>query len=196
MSCNIPLGQGRVALVDPADYDRFHHHDWFYSKTGYAVGYVPVDGRYTLTYLHRLILQPGQDEQVDHLNGDPLDCRRANLRLATPSQNGQNRRVSPLSETRLKGVGWHKGRGRYHARIQLEGTRVHLGFFDDPETAALAYDAAARLLFGAFAVCNYPEQATPPLVALLVMERLQRRGLLLDWPALARTVAAAVAAAG
>ena len=193
MSRKIPLGQGRVALVDEADYHRFRHYNWFLSKTGYAVGYVPVDGRHTLTYLHRLILQPGEGEQVDHVNGDPLDCRRANLRIATPSQNGQNRRVSSRSKTQLKGVGWHKGRGRYHARIQLEGIRVHLGFFDDKETAALVYDAAARLLFGEFALCNYPECATPPSVTLLVAERLQRRGLLAEWPAQARKLVAAVA---
>lgn len=148
------------------------------TKDGYAVGFVPNGGgRFKLQCMHRLILQPGPDEVTDHINGYTLDNRRANLRLVTPQQNGQNKRLSPLSSTGLKGVGWHRARQKYHARIQLQGIRYHLGFFEDAESAAQAYDAAARALFGAFAVLNYPDQATPPSVASLVRERLRRRGL-------------------
>jgi hypothetical protein len=118
------------------------------------VGFVPVNGRFELVYMHRLILNAGPDQLVDHVNRNKLDNRRCNLRLATPQQNGQNKRVSPLSNTHLKGVGWHKRRRKYHARIQLQGMRCHLGFFQDAELAALVYDAAARTLFGDYALCN------------------------------------------
>lgn len=152
MSKLISLGLETAAIVDDADYDQVNTYNWFLSGTGYAVGFVPVDGKFRLTYLHRFIMNAQPGEIVDHINGYTLDNRRDNLRIVTPQQNGQNKRVSPLSSTGLKGVGWHRKRNKYHARIQLQGIRYHLGFFDDAETAALAYDSAARTLFGEFAV--------------------------------------------
>lgn len=173
----IPLGKSASALVDDADYEHLTQYDWFLSKTGYAVGLVPREGKFQVVYMHRYLLNAPPTHVVDHINGSALDNRRANLRLATPQQNVQNKCVSPLSATGLKGVGWHKRRRKFHARIQLQGVRVHLGFFDDARTAALAYDAAARALFGPFALCNYPEDETPRSVALVVAQRLDRRGL-------------------
>ena len=181
MSQSISLGQNQFAIVDDNDYARLNLYQWFLSKTGYAVGFVPgSDGRFQLVYMHRFILNAGPDQLVDHINGQPLDNRRQNLRLVTPQQNGQNKRLSPLSCTGLKGVGWHKRRHKYHARIQLQGIRYHLGFFDDAETAALAYDEAARRLFGAFARCNYPDKETPRSVAIRVAETLRKRGVEAD----------------
>ncbi len=178
MSKSIPLSQDKVALVDDADFDRLKSYQWFLSGTGYAVGFVPSgDGKFRLEYMHRLIMQAAGGQLADHINGDSLDNRQTNLRLATPQQNGQNKRLSALSCTGLKGVGWHKRRQKYHTRIQLQGIRYHLGFFDDAKTAALAYDCAARRLFGAFAVCNYPQQETPRSVAVSVAQRLRQRGL-------------------
>ncbi|MBP8972305.1 MAG: HNH endonuclease [Anaerolineae bacterium] len=178
MSQSITLKGGAISLVDDADHPHLSQYTWFMSQDGYAVGLVPNgDGKFKLQYMHRVILQPAPSELVDHINGDPLDNRRQNLRLATSHQNHQNRRVKGNSHTGLKGVGWHKERGQYYARIQLQGIRVHLGFFKTAEDAALAYDEAARTLFGEFAHLNYPEKQTPRSVALRVAQRLRRRGL-------------------
>lgn len=174
---SISLNCDAVTVVDDADYDRIASYDWFLSGAGYAAGFVPVEGKFRLVYLHRFLMNAQPGEIVDHINGCALDNRRANLRLVTPGQNGQNKRLSALSTTGLKGVGWHKARRKYHARIQLQGIRCHLGFFDDAQSAAQAYDAAARGLFGVFAVLNYPHEATPRSVAVQVRERLRRRGL-------------------
>ena len=177
MAQYISLNFDAVALVDDADYDRAKPYDWFLSGTGYAVGFVPADGKFKLVYLHRFLMDAQPGEIVDHINGYALDNQRANLRLVTAGQNGQNKRLSALSATGLKGVGWHKARRKYHARIQLQGIRYHLGFFEDAQSAAQAYDAAARVLFGAFAVLNYPDNETAQPVAIQVRERLKRRGL-------------------
>ena len=80
----------KEAIVDDDDYEKVKPYNWFLSGTGYAVAFVPVDGKFKLTYLHRFIMdaQPGQC--VDHINGNSLDNRRNNLRLATVYQaNGR-----------------------------------------------------------------------------------------------------------
>ncbi len=178
MPHQIPLGNGHVALVDPTEYNHLSKHDGFLSGTGYAAGFVPINGRYSLVYMHRFIMHASPGQVADHINGaNKLDNRRANLRFATPQQNSQHKRLSSLSCTGLKGVGWHKRRCKYQARIQLQGTRCHLGFFDDSQEAAIVYDAAARKLFGKFAVCNYPDKKTHWTVAQQVRRRLQQRGL-------------------
>ncbi len=133
MTQQIHLGNGTSTLVDDADYDHLKRYDWFLSGTGYVVGAVLTEGRFRLEYMHRYITQARDGQLVDHISGDPLDNRRTNLRFATPLQNGQNKRLSSLSSTRLKGVGWHSRRHKYHTRIQRQGIRCHLGFFDDAD---------------------------------------------------------------
>jgi hypothetical protein len=178
MTQSIPLGKAAVALVDDADYDHLKSIAWFVNKDRYAVGFVPTNSRFQLTYMHRLILNAQTGELVDHINGNTLDNRRENLRLVTSLQNHHNRGLSSLSTTGLKGVGWHKHAGKYQARIGYKGLRCHLGFFDDPETAALAYDFAARTLLGAFGRLNYSDKIAPQPVASSVVQRLKKRGLL------------------
>lgn len=87
---------------------------------------------------------------VDHRNGDPSDDRWSNLRIATLSQNHQNRRVS--NKRKLpKGVSWEKQTCRYKASICVNYRRITLGRFDIPEEAHAAYMAAAKKYFGEFA---------------------------------------------
>src|SRR5690606_32623030 len=110
----ISLNLNAVTVIDDADYSRVDPYDWFLSGTGYSAGFVPVDGKFKLVYLHRFLMDAQPGEIVDHINGCALDNRRANLRLVTAGQNGQNKRLSALSTTGLKGVGWHKARRKYH----------------------------------------------------------------------------------
>jgi hypothetical protein len=89
--------------------------------------------------------------QIDHINGDGLDNRIANLRLATNSQNMANRRHNRNSTSPYKGVSYVKKWGRWVARIQKDKKRVEIGYFFTPEEAHAAYVAAAREAFGEFA---------------------------------------------
>lgn len=98
--------------------------------------------------MHREIVDA---PEVDHRNGDRVDNRRANLRAATHLQNCQNAR--PKGQSRFKGVSRY--RERWHARIKVPGRRIDLGSFHDEESAARAYDVAAREHFGEFARLNF-----------------------------------------
>lgn len=94
---------------------------------------------------------------VDHRNGDGLDCRRGNMRLATYAQNCANSRVRATSMTGFKGVRSDSRRpGLWRAAIGKRPTK-YLGWFKTPEDAARAYDKAARERWGEFALCNFSD---------------------------------------
>lgn len=93
--------------------------------------------------------------QIDHINGDPSDNRINNLRLATNSQNHMNQK--PRDGRRFKGI---ETRGnKFIARIVKDQVRKNLGTFNTAEEAAMAYNKAAKELFGEFARLNPVEDA-------------------------------------
>lgn len=88
-------------------------------------------------------------KQVDHINLDRSDCSWNNLREATSSQNGANRRVRSDKQNRLpKGV-YPNGSG-FCARIQINEERKYLGQFKNIEDAQQAYERAALVYFGSY----------------------------------------------
>lgn len=94
---------------------------------------------------------------VDHANRDGLDNRRSNLRPATGSQSSANRRKQKNNTSGYIGVYWHERDGKWIARVRGKNGRVVWEMrFDDPEVAARARDAKALVVFGEFAVLNFP----------------------------------------
>lgn len=153
---NIALRNGGVALVDEADFTSVRAHQWSWSG-GYAVGRILIDGEWRSTSIHRFLMGPGPGQQCDHISGDKLDNRRANLRLCTVSQNVCNRPAQSNNWSGLKGVSYV--RGSWIARIGLNRKRYHIGCYRTATEAARAYDARAKELHGEFARLNFPEEA-------------------------------------
>lgn len=155
----IPLTQGRVAVIDVEDADLIAPYKWHavrHRRTFYAVRAVKLDsGDRKQRYMHSVITEFAT---TDHINGDGLDNRRDNLRSASQSQNLGNRRKTTPGSSQFKGVSWSRPRSKWQVQIQQDGRRPRLGrhYFDDEVVAALAYDAAARRLFGEFAALNFP----------------------------------------
>lgn len=148
----IPLSQGMWAVVDDEDYDALAAHKWYF-KSGYAMRAVRVvepGRRQKIVRMHREVLSAKEGLQVDHINHDTLDNRKENLRLCTHAQNQHNR--LPQGAVPYKGV--IKKRGRYAAKLMVDGMQVWLGMFDTPEEAALAYNEAARKHNGEYAWLN------------------------------------------
>jgi hypothetical protein len=153
------LKTGQTVLVDDADFDVVSRWRWRTSthpRTGktYVNRAAWVNGRSVKVQLHRVIMDapPGMD--VDHIDGDPLNCQRSNMRLVTRMQNTWNSRRSRTSRSGFKGV--EPCGKRWRAVITVNRVRIHLGMFDTPELAAAAYDAAARKNFGDFCRVNFP----------------------------------------
>ncbi len=128
-----------VTLVDVADAEVVGAYTWSMSDRGYARRKVHVGcGKRLNVLLHRelLGLVPGDGVHVDHVNGDKLDNRRANLRVATHAENQQNRHG--LS---YRGASWYARDKCWHAQATLAGNYHHLGYF--PTQAEAAAVAAA-----------------------------------------------------
>lgn len=146
-------GQGRVALCDAADLPLLSLHRWHLSQDGYPRTYLRKPGvRSTTICMHQLLRTEQGECYRDHLDGNPLDNRRANLRPASRRENSRNRRVHRNNKTGLKGVSPFKG--KYRATIHLDRKQISLGTFSHPLLAAIAYNAAATALYGPFAALN------------------------------------------
>lgn len=94
--------------------------------------------------------------EIDHINRDPSDNRIKNLRLATRSENACNYRPSRPSSSGFRGVAVRPNGRTWQAKIQVNGRKLNVGNFDNPEDAAKAYDVAAKLHHGEFAMLNFP----------------------------------------
>jgi len=160
----IYLGENEWTLVEPLDYYRLKNLNWYLGGNGkefYAYRNVKAGPKKTkMVGMHREIMNAPAHLLVDHRNGVPLDNRRSNLRLATQSQNRQNRRKRENTTSRYIGVCFDKQTGKWKARIKTNGREICLGRFDSEIEAALAYDAAARKYHGEFARLNFPNLTT------------------------------------
>jgi hypothetical protein len=155
----IYLSEDAWTILDQQDYYRFGCFKWEISGNDnkfYAVRNVKAgSSRTTTVRLHRLILNAPQDLVVDHINGDSLDNRRANLRLATHSQNCCNKKKRENTSSRFMGVCFEKSKNKWCVRIRHSGKRIWLGRFDSEIDAAKAYDEAAKKYHGEFARLNF-----------------------------------------
>lgn len=157
----IRLGGGHEAVIDCADIQLVAGFKWRPLQSTPSLVYAHAWHGDMHLYMHRLIAGAGPDKQVDHANGDGLDNRLLNLRLATRSQNQANRgkqrgRGRAESTSPYKGVYWDTTRRRWSAMITVDGKRIGLGRFDSEEAAGRAYDLMALGAWGMFARLNFP----------------------------------------
>ncbi len=154
----IPLTQGKFALVDDDVYEWASKYKWYTRRkknTCYAERNTGTWPFRKIVRLHREIMNAEQGIQVDHINGNGLDCRRTNMRLASNAENQRNRGSQANNTSGYKGVVWDNAKRKWRARIRVDGTLVHLGYFSVPEDAARAYDVGARMYHGEFAKTNF-----------------------------------------
>jgi hypothetical protein len=154
----IPLTQGKVALVDDEDYPELAGFKWCYHERrvnhgprgwGYAQrrilkGEPNFPGHISM---HQIIVSRPDWLCIDHINGDGIDNRKENLRVVTLRENSRNQthRKSKLS----KYIGVSASRCRknpWRAAITLKGIVHYLGAYPDEITAATVYRVACAVL--------------------------------------------------
>jgi hypothetical protein len=117
-------------------------------------GYIKIrlfDKMYRCSRLAVLYMTGEMPGSVDHVNRDRADDRWANLRVCTRSQNQYNRPIQGNNKSGFKGVFWNKQQQKWQAKIGYQRRQKHLGFFDLPEEAGMAYKHAAEQLHAEFA---------------------------------------------
>lgn len=130
---------------DLEDYDKIKNHCWNKNADGYIVCGNPY------MKLHSLVFGIEPNKIIDHINGDPSDNRKENLRYVTPRQNCMNTKVRKDNKLGVKGV--TKRYNKYIARIRVNGNLIHLGSFDNIESATKARIDAEMKYFGEY--CSY-----------------------------------------
>jgi hypothetical protein len=145
----IPLTRGMFALVNREDAEALQAMNWatMKDKGSFYVGtHIPKDGKHPVVRMQRFLI----GGMVDHINRNPMDNRRCNLRPVTFAQNAMNRKVQSRAASGLKGVTLAYG-GKFKASIRVNKRLIHLGTFSTKEEAHAAYCSSATKHFGEYA---------------------------------------------
>lgn len=140
----IPLTRGKFALVDDSDFEWLSEWKWNLTgdgrnaerRTGGHIGHIIL--------MHRQIMGAKKGQLIDHINQDPLDNRRANLRFADKSINALNGKIRSDNRSGFRGVYWVTQVQRWHSSITIRGKKVHLGSYNNPELASKVYEQARK----------------------------------------------------
>jgi AP2 domain/HNH endonuclease len=172
MPREIPLTQGYTAIVDDEDFERVASRKWHAKVdqkrgTVYAattVWHAAIHHTKTLL-LHRFITNAKPGSQVDHRDGNGLNCKQDNLRFCTFSENARNRDIQQNNKSGYKGVYWSPRKAKWEAGIRVNSQRIHLGVFDSLELAAEAYKVAAMNYHKEFAKAANQQAKQSPQAA-------------------------------
>jgi hypothetical protein len=149
----VPLTRGKFAVIDMEDADRILPFKWCLHAEGYAYRRRRLsDGPGPMAILmHRVVLNAGPGESVDHVDRDRLNNRRANLRKATKGQNAMNHGLRADNTSGFRGVEFHPPSGRWRAYLTVNNRTTFLGSFATADEAVQVRDAAAVTAYGEYA---------------------------------------------
>lgn len=138
--------ESKRALIDIDDISVVSGYKWNAVHSNYVTS--KTGGPTVL--LHRLIMGPSNSMTVDHINHNPLDNRRSNLRVCTQQENSFNKKILPNNTSGVKGVSFDSKRGLWESSITKSGKRYYLGRYTELDDAERARTRAERDLFGEY----------------------------------------------
>jgi len=171
----IPLSSARnpekatmFALIDDEDYELVSKYNWCADKNTsgkyYATCAPKIGNRRVNTKMHRIVMHAQKGQSIDHIDKNPLNCQKSNLRFCTQSENNRNRSAFGNGSKYL-GVTYKRARNKvdgslginnkpWHATIQHNKKSYYLGIYSTEIEAAIAYNNAAIKFHGEFANLN------------------------------------------
>ena len=159
----IKLTQGKFAQVDDEDFKTLNKVKWRALKSGkntYAYRMRYDTKRLYGVLMHRFLMGltgVDKDKKVDHIDHNPLNNQKCNLRICTSSQNNRNRTASKNKTSKYLGVSFRKNDGRWQSEITSNYKYKRIGCYKTEQEAALAYNRAAIEIHGEFANLNIIE---------------------------------------
>lgn len=147
-------------IVDDEDFDRVNEHRWWINKQrGKFRAHGRIDKTQKLIKVHRFILNVYNPKiMIDHINMNPLDNRKENLRIVTNQQNSVNKKLNKNNKSGYKGVFYSERDKKWVSKVKYNYKNINLGRFKTKEEAAHAYNAKVFELFGDFAYLNTIKQ--------------------------------------
>ncbi len=136
-------GQEFIIKVDAEDFEALSQFNWYITSRGYAARKALNDiGKWSMVFMHRLIMNCPSDLYIDHINHDQLDNRKVNLRICKQWENMQNRRTKTSSKSGYRGVYVYPASkiNPWAVVVSIQGKQKTLGYFDCPKKAALFYN--------------------------------------------------------
>jgi hypothetical protein len=160
----IPLTQGKYALVDDENYTWLNQYNWCCSKStnkkSKKVYYRAVRGTYNpitkkknSIQMHREILAAREGEVINHINGNMLDNRKANLRILTRRQCYQNQTGKECT-SKYPGVSWRENKQKWEASIFHKGKTIYLGQYTSEDEAYQIYKKMCNQLAEENTICE------------------------------------------
>ena len=134
------------ALIDIEDVEKVKDLKWCLNGNGYVLHSTCKNK----AFLHRLLTNCPDDMMVDHINRDPLDNRKSNLRIVSNQQNSMNKGPQKRNTSGHKGVSWDKKRNKWYAYITVNYKLINLGRFSILEDAIEARKRAEIKYFGEY----------------------------------------------
>lgn len=142
------------SVIDLEKIETVKQYKWYQNNSGYAISRVNKNKQ---IFLHRIIVGNPIGYEVDHIDGDPLNNRKSNLRICSHQENIMNQKIRIDNTSGFKGVNWDKRKGKWRARIHIHGKDKHLGYFESKEEAAKSRVKAEQEYFGEFSRKNVKE---------------------------------------
>jgi len=145
-----------IVLVDDEDYDMLSQYKWHLhdKKNKYAISDIKINGKSKRKKMHRLIMGEPQGFEIDHIDRNTLNNQKNNLRIVTHSQNQMNKIKQKNNTSGYKGVSWHKHIKKWQGQIGFNKKNYSLGYFENEDDAARAYNQKAKELFKEYVCLN------------------------------------------
>ena len=125
-----------IMLCDLEDWERLKGYTWGLGKAGgYPTTNVQVDKKHRVIKFHQIVMGQKEGYLVDHINQNPLDNRKENLRFVIPTANAINSKVPKNNKSGYKGVSWRKDSNKWRAQITIQGKIICLGTYERIEDA-------------------------------------------------------------
>jgi hypothetical protein len=120
-------------IIDLEDIERINKFKWCLSKNKYKKNYVITTINDSLVLLHRMLMDAPDDVYIDHIDRNPLNNKKENLRNCTMQQNNMNLSLGKNNTSGVIGVCWHSQANKWRSYIMLDRKQKHLGLFDNFE---------------------------------------------------------------